>query len=315
MSHARFFTEVKDSTVFQKCDFSHTFGFIGSCFSDHIFDKFKYHGLDAWKSPFGTTYNPLSIAFQLDSLINLTNKFSFFNANADFFSWETAHQLRADTANDLDVLLNTLRRENNAYLLKTDVLFITLGTATAFELASSGKVVANCHKQPASLFKKVFLTIEEMYQAFVELVSNLKKVQPQLKIVLTVSPVRHLRSGLVENSRSKARLMDLCHRLIELKDVDYLPVYEWVIDELRDYRFYEADGVHPNGQAIDFVSEKLFDLFFEKETRNAFKEIEAYRKMQQHRPISNFNPIEFERFEKKMEEKKREIEKKFSVKW
>lgn len=154
-----------------------------------------------------------------------------------------------------------------------------------------------------------------MHQAFVELVSNLKKVQPQLKIVLTVSPVRHLRSGLVENSRSKARLIDLCHRLIELKDVDYLPVYEWVIDELRDYRFYEADGVHPNGQAIDFVSEKLFDLFFEKETRDAFKEIEAYRKMQQHRPISNFNPIEFERFEKKMEEKKREIEKKFSVKW
>jgi hypothetical protein len=313
MNYERFFTQVKDPTVFEKFDFSHSYGFIGSCFSDHIFHKFKHFGLTAWQSPFGTTYNPLSIEFQLDSLLNLDKKYTYFQAESEVFSWETAHLLTDVSEVNLAETLMDLRKATRAELLKTNVLFITLGTASAFELVSSGQVVANCHKQPDSLFKKTMLPIEDMYRGFAALIFKLKEVCPNLTIVLTVSPVRHIRGGLIENSRSKARLLELCHRLVEQTDATYLPVYEWVIDELRDYRFFEADGVHPNAQAVDFVYEKMMGLFFEKKTQDAFKEIDAYRKMQQHRPLSARNSEEFQRFEKKVETKKAEIESKFGV--
>jgi len=284
MKHADFFTSVPTVNVGISCNFSSKIGMLGSCFSQSIHGKFRRFGFDAWSSPFGTIYNPLSIFKAVEYLIHPNLPWSMGQYGGNFFAWETAHSLISKDEQELEEQLLNLRNMHHHLLRESKVLLITVGSAWAYFLQPQDALVANCHKVPGNQFKKKLLSIEEMTQGFTAMYEALCKFNPGIEIVLTVSPVRHLREGLVHNNRSKARLIEWTHSTVDqFAKVHYFPSYEIIIDELRDYRFFEPDGVHPSSQAVQFVWERLVDALVSKESQSVFSAIEEVRKLEEHR--------------------------------
>ena len=295
MRYDQFFTPVKIDRINQIDSFDTAFGFIGSCFSDHMHQRFRHHGLKAWMSPYGTTYNPLSIANQLISSIDLTNKFNLYSHENSSFYWETSHKIVHSNPAELTHAVDAMRAESMKALSHLNTLFITLGTSWVYELADSGLLVANCHKLPANHFTKRLLEISEITTALNQLITSLISFNPRINIVFTVSPVRHLRDGIIENTRSKARLIEACHELVEShQECSYFPSFELLMDEFRDYRFYEKDGAHPTEFAIDLVFDKLKDVLFSEPFKKVLLDVSRVRQMEQHRfsALSNLSDIE-----------------------
>lgn len=283
MKHAEFFTQVASENWGNFYGFSSKIGMLGSCFSQSIYRKFRRFGFNAWSSPFGTIYNPLSIFKELDYLINLELPWSIHENRGIFFAWETAHTLQSKDRQQLEETLLKQRIKHHQLLTQTNVLFITVGSAWAYFLQPENHLVANCHKVPGSQFQKRLLSLEEMTQGFKEMYERLLAVNPGIEIVLTVSPVRHIREGLIHNNRSKARLIEWTHSMVEqYSNVHYFPSYEIILDELRDYRFFEPDGVHPSSQAVQFVWERLVDVLISKEAQAVFNSIGEVRKLEEH---------------------------------
>lgn len=204
----------------------------------------------------------------------------------------------------------TLERVHD--LLKSaDFLFITLGTMIGYQMIDTNEIVANCHKLPASQFTKTESTLEECFSILDPLFVQLWDNNPDLNIVLTVSPVRHIKDGIIKNSRSKAKLIMLCDQLVNSHPkVSYFPAYEWMVDDLRDYRFYEKDLIHPNEQAIDYIWEKFGAVYFEPKTTDLLQKIEKINRAKQHKP---FNPesIEHQMFISKLHEDINALESKY----
>ena len=260
---------------------------LGSCFSQSIHGKFRRFGFDAWSSPFGTIYNPLSIFKAVEYLIHPNSPWSMGQYGGNFFAWETAHSLISKDEQELEEQLLNLRNMHHHLLRESKVLLITVGSAWAYFLQPQDALVANCHKVPGNQFNKRLLSHEEMSQAFKAFYEALLVFNPRIQIVLTVSPVRHIREGLVENNRSKARLIEWTHSMVEhYSNVHYFPSYEIIMDELRDYRFFEPDGVHPSVQAVDFVWDRVVACFLSPKAHALFDSIEAVRKMEEHRWIN-----------------------------
>lgn len=173
MKYDQFFTPVRIDPINEIDSFSHEFGFIGSCFSDHMFQRFRQHGLGAWMSPFGTTYNPLSIANQLLGSIELSNDFNLFTHSGQSFYWETSHKVISQSPEALKSAVDAMRLGVQKALQQMDTLFITLGSAWAYELNSTGLLVANCHKLPASNFSKRLLEISEITDALHQVITRM----------------------------------------------------------------------------------------------------------------------------------------------
>lgn len=284
MNYSGFFTPVRSELFAPSVDHTTGIGMVGSCFSQAIHGKFRRYGFDAWSSPFGTIYNPLSIFKGVEYLINPNLPWSMDQNGGNYFAWETAHTLISKDRYELEEELLNLRNIHHHLLRETNVLFITVGSAWAYFLQPQDYVVANCHKVPGNQFQKKLLSIEEIAQGFDAMYEALLKFNPRIEIVLTVSPVRHLREGLVQNNRSKARLIEWTHAMVDqYSKVHYFPSYEIIMDELRDYRFFEPDGVHPSSQAVQFVWERLVDVLVPKESQAVFSAIEEVRKMEEHR--------------------------------
>ena len=316
MKYDQFFTPVQIEQLNQIDSFDHQFGFIGSCFSDHMHQRFRYHGLQAWLSPFGTTYNPLSIVNQLLGSIDLTDKFNIHSTKNHSFYWETSHKIIHSNPEGLKIIVERLRAESLKALQEMDTLFITLGSAWVYELNSTGLMVANCHKLPASNFTKRLLSITEITDALHILISRLNKINPFLKIVFTVSPVRHLRDGIVENSRSKACLIEACHQVVDTAlSATYFPAYEIVMDELRDYRFFERDGAHPTEFAIDIVFDKLQRALFTESLTKVFNEVAQIRRMENHRFSEESNADAMEKHRQSIAKRKHDLDELHPVRW
>jgi lysophospholipase L1-like esterase len=287
MNHADLFTKVAVQNFGYSCDFSSKIGMVGSCFSQSIFQKFRRFGFDAWSSPFGTIYNPLSIFNEIHCMIDLQLPLTLNQHGENFFAWETAHTLVSSDENSLEEELFNLRNIHHRLLRETNVLFITVGSAWAYFLQPRSFLVANCHKVPGNRFEKRLLSVEEMAHGFGAMYQALLRFNPNIQVVLTVSPVRHLREGLVQNNRSKARLIEWTHSMVDqYSKAHYFPSYEIIVDELRDYRFFEPDGSHPTPQAVQFVWERLVDVMVSKESQSVFSAIEEVRKMEEHRRIN-----------------------------
>lgn len=315
MKHEALFNRVKVPVIGEINTFDHTFGFIGSCFSTHMFDRFRRVGLPAWISPYGTTYNPKSIEKQLFASIELNEKFNSYDHNESHFYWETSHQLLYSSVLDLEEKVGGLRKNSQIHLQNMGTLFITLGTAWVYEWEDTGLVVANCHKVPQSHFKKRLLEIDEIVDSLNRIIRELNRFNPFLQIVLTVSPVRHVREGLVENNWSKARLIESCQSICQpILGPKYFPSYELIMDELRDYRFFESDGVHPNVLAVDFVWERLKESLFHPSLYPIFKEVLAVRQREGHRVI-NDNGLGIENHVKTIESLKEDLRLRHQVHW
>lgn len=252
--------------------------FMGSCFSDEMSKKAASSGLKVYANPFGTVFHPLSIFKSISDALTDSKEVVFCQKEDIYFHWDSSGSIYGMTPNELEEKVITSRIALRKQLKTAKYLFLTFGTARAHYLQNQDFPVANCHKMPRNNFFEKRSEVEEIEVAFNKLHEQLKEWNPALQIVLTVSPVRHLRDGFIENNRSKARLILACEALEKLQQVRYFPVYEWVVDGLRDYRFYKEDGVHPNTQAIHFIWKKLERCFFDANTIEIMQQV---RKIEQ----------------------------------
>lgn len=259
--------------------------FLGSCFSDEISAKAKYFGLNADSNPFGTIFHPLALSQFILQSLNHFNKERIIQRSDLFLSWDAGSAIYGMTESDLVNNIFKIRKEWSEKLKQTDFLFVTFGTAWAYKLAASGELVANCHKFPSAVFVKELTLQNEIVDKWKITLGHLKELNPNLHVIFTVSPVRHIKDGLVENNRSKAILLDSVRQLEAESKCSYFPSYEIVMDELRDYRFYKADRVHPNEEAIDYVWNRFSDVFFTEQTIKLNKEIVKLRLAEQHRTL------------------------------
>ena len=262
--------------------------FIGSCFSREIGDRMASQKFTILQNPNGILYNPLSISnliasyiekrqYNQDELIQNDGIYHSFQHHSSFSGLEKGVILEK---------INDSQNNAHQFLQKADILIITFGTAFCYQSKSTGDIVANCHKLPGDKFFKRMLEIAEIEGTYLKLINQLKAFNPGLKILFTVSPVKHVRDGVVENMHSKARLIEAVHTIIsKSQNTFYFPSYELVTEVLRDYRFYKADMVHPDTIATDFVYKKFCDSFMDPLSINIQKEVSAVLQMINHRPL------------------------------
>ena len=264
---------------------------IGSCFAENIGSLLQEQLFDVHINPFGIVYNPLSIAQQLNLIIqnHLFTYDDLFEKDNMFYSWQH-HGSFAGWDKDA-VLKNINHQITTAHqqVLKSDWLVITLGSAYYFAL-HNGQIVSNCHKVAAAQFEKKMASRPQIIHEFQDVLGHIQKLNPNLKLLFNVSPVRYTRDGLVENTLSKSVLHLSIHELVaQNKNCYYFPSYEIVIDELRDYRFYKADMLHPNETAIAYIYERFAEAMFDEESKLCLTEIKQYLTFSKHQILNQNN--------------------------
>jgi hypothetical protein len=260
-----------------------TFVFLGSCFSDELGQIIRSNGFESLVNPGGTIFHPLAIAKLIEWSFDESISFRTLKQEDIFFSWELAGSVYGMSADELSMKMDKLRFELRNFLRKSNQLFVTFGSAWAYRLLSDGEIVANCHKQSSHLFQKENSSVEEIVTRWKSIISLLKKENPSLSIFFTVSPVRHIKDGYIENNRSKARLLLAVEELQEESGVFYFPAYEFVLDDLRDYRFYKSDGVHPTPEAVLELWDFFQSSFFAEETIDLLLQWQQIRQAEQHK--------------------------------
>lgn len=302
-----FRTEVEISSAKKKISYEDQLITMGSCFSDNIGQRMKSAFFSVDVNPFGVLFNPISIKNSLEILVNnrLFSEDDLFKHGSLWSSF--SHSTLFASANKAECLNNINQRiEATAiHLRQADFLLITFGTAWVYELSTTGEVVSNCHKLPANNFVRKRLTIDEIVTTYSDILKELHKLNPELQVIFTVSPIRHWKDGAHENNLSKSILLMAIELIKEQYDfIDYFPAYEIQMDELRDYRFYASDMLHPSETAIDYIWEKFSQAYFSAETLQAKTELEQLRITMNHRPIHQASE-EYKLFLQSLEKKKK----------
>jgi hypothetical protein len=259
---------------------------IGSCFTEQMGTKLDNHLFNTIQNPSGILFNPLSICHSLETYVN-GKKYSeneLFYHSELWGSWDHHTRFSAPTTEDCLNKINSSIQQAHAFLKQTSWMMITLGSAFVYK--KEGRYVANCHKVPADKFEKVLLSADEITERLGDCIKQIKNHHPDIRFLFTISPVRHLRDGFVENNRSKANLITAVHALIQKwENAFYFPAYELIMDDLRDYRFFAEDMVHPNYAATQYVWEKFKNTALTDATRNILKEIEILNNAFHHKPF------------------------------
>jgi hypothetical protein len=283
-----FFLPIQINAPAEKIRYPQKILLIGSCFTEHIGQYLSDMKFDILQNPNGILFDPLSVGNSLISYLqpDLYRSEDLFFYNELWQSWKH-HGIFSDT-NQPSVLNKINRSQQTAqkFLKHADWLIITLGSAFVYLLKEQNKTVSNCHRAPADWFTKKLLPVEEMLAVLDEAMHRLLEINPKLQIVYTISPVRHIRDGVIENNRSKARLIEVAHQLVgKFNRTYYFPAYELVIDILRDYRFYDKDLVHPNYMATNYVVENFMEHYVQPETRLIADEIKKLQISLKHRAL------------------------------
>lgn len=289
ISNMDFHLEFSPKPFNVKINHRHQLLLTGSCFTEQIGTKLATHKFSVLDNPNGILFNPVSIAKSILSYIENKqyNETGLFFQNECWNSWEHHSRFSNPDAAECLQIINESQTKAHSFLKKADWLLITLGSAFVYELENK-TVVANCHKVPTDKFNKRLLSIDEVTADLQLMIEKAVVFNPGLKIIFTISPVRHLRDGFVENNRSKAVLIHAVHQLIEKNAaVFYFPAYELIIDDLRDYRFYAEDMVHPNYAATNYVWEKFIATCIDDPSQQLMKEIAIIVAAKNHKP---FNP-------------------------
>lgn len=262
---------------------------LGSCFVENMGQKLDYFKFQQIQNPFGILFHPLAIENLVQRAIQeeTYRKEEIFESDGIWHCFDAHSDLRSDGPEALLNLLNHRLKETRSSLETASHIIITLGTAWVYGHWASGKTVANCHKVPQKHFNKKLLSVTEIESSLNNVVGMIQKVNSQAQIILTISPVRHLKDGFMENQRSKAHLFTALHQIINGHSVSYFPSYEIMMDELRDYRFYGKDMVHPNELAVDYIWQKFKSVWIAEEAYPTMDEVDAVQKGLLHRP---FNP-------------------------
>jgi hypothetical protein len=283
-----FFTKVKIPEPGFEVDYHSKLFFMGSCFSDYIGTRMQNSKFVVCHNPFGVIFNPVSIG---NGTLQLLQKERFKEADLNFnnelwFSY--SHSTKFSDTDKLKCLnkINVRFDEAKNAILKADVLLLTLGTSWVYELKGNGKVVANCHKIPSEKFNRYFSSVENTYEILYNAISELRKSNPSVKIIFTVSPIRHWKDGAIENQRSKAALILTIAKLQEdIEKVFYFPAYEIFMDELRDYRFYAQDMLHPSDSSIEYIWKCFIDTFLSDNAKDTLNQVQSILKRLSHKPF------------------------------
>ncbi len=273
---------------------------LGSCFSSEIGKQLRFSGFNVYQ-PFGTIFNPITLG---DNLIRIKNK-SFFSENdlttnkEVFYSWN--HSSKVYNNKDAKSLLKFINNEveliHNS-IVNNPVFILTFGTSIVYEY--NNNIVGNCHKQPSNFFTKKRLTVNDIVTHWKKIITSFNKHS----FVFTVSPVRHYKDGIVENNRSKAVLILAIDELVKLfpDQVNYFPSYEIIIDELRDYRFYNSDMIHPSNESVEYIWSKFQESYMSHYTMDIISKCEKIRQSLNHKPFSS-NKQEHNIFLNKLKDK------------
>jgi len=290
---------------------------IGSCFSENISKKLAYYKFQTHSNPFGILFNPIAIETFITNAINkkkYTEK-DVFQLNERWHCFDAHSDLSATDKNDLLNNLNEGVSNTNKQLRESSHIIITLGTAWMYRFIETDTIVGNCHKVPQKKFLKELLTVEEIVASLDNICTLIKSINPTVNVIFTVSPVRHLKDGFVENAQSKAHLISAIHQLIGTLsgvEVFYFPSYEIMLDDLRDYRFYANDMVHPNETAIDYIWEQFKQVWIAENTHQIMIEVENIQKGLAHKPF-NPNSVQHHTFLKNLQQKITDLNNNHSV--
>lgn len=261
---------------------------IGSCFADRMGERLSNSKFLALNNPFGVIFNPISIFRLLDQAVKTkpSDTSLVVQSQGMYYHYDVHSEIFGNSSVEVLAKLDLLREETSQFLQIADWLIITLGTAFVYTKKDTGDIVANCHKVPNSFFNKRLLSVTEIEQGYESMIDNLKRLNPNLKVLLTVSPVRHIKDTIELNSVSKAILRLACENIIQNhKNTFYFPSYEIMMDDLRDYRFYSADMVHTTEVAEEYIWTKFSETYMGDETIEFISEWEKVRRSLEHRPF------------------------------
>lgn len=307
----QFLIPIKIPEVRPGIDYRQQILLTGSCFTEHIGQRLSEVKFNILQNPSGILFDPISVCNSLISYMEgrQYKAEELYLHQELYHSWAHHSRFSGPDASEVIDRINLAQNEATSFLKKADWLIITLGSANSYQLVSTAQTVANCHKAPAQLFNKHMHSIAEIVTALDGMLYRLFRFNPKLRVIFTISPVRHIRDGVIENNRSKARLIEAVHHMIDKFDrLYYFPAYELVVDVLRDYRFYDIDLVHPNYAATQFVLEKFQQTYMEEKTLDLLEQLDKIRIARAHKP---FHPgsMRHRQFREKMYEQIQALQK------
>ncbi|MBR6378638.1 MAG: GSCFA domain-containing protein, partial [Fibrobacter sp.] len=322
-----FFTKIDIPASNIRIDYTSHIAFFGSCFADNISAQFTARKFNVLANPFGTVYNPISLESQVKAIADgkifgENDVFQDTRCDGLWHCWNAHGSLSGSTREECIEKLNNAATHTREFLKQADVVFITLGTAFVYYLKDAsamagngdahGRAVANCHRQAPALFERRMISVEEAVQALENIVQDLHRLNPKSHIVFTVSPLRHMGDGAHNNTLSKATLQLAVDKVVkcgtEIAAATYFPSYEIVMDELRDYRFYNSDMVHLSETAEEYIFEQMVETYCNASTHENMAKVERFLKMANHRIQDANSPVTKE-FQEKMKAQAIELEK------
>ena len=299
-------------------DYKSNIFLLGSCFSENIGKKLDYFKFQNLQNPFGILFHPKAIETLIENAINQKeySEDDIFFHNEQWHCFDAHSKLSHISKQHLLNKLNSNMESTTQQLKNSSHIMITLGTAWVYHFIETNSQVANCHKLPQKEFLKEILSVEEIVASFKNMVTLIRTINTKASIIFTVSPIRHLKDGFIENTRSKAHLIAAIHDFLNQKspivncESFYFPSYEILMDELRDYRFYSEDMIHPNQVAIQYIWDKFQSVWVSGEALSTMEEVDSIQKGYKHKPFYS-NSEAHQLFIKKLEERKRNLLVKF----
>lgn len=289
-----FRTEVDINAVEEKIQIEDSIFSMGSCFASEISSKLADGQLKTFHNPFGTLFNPYAINVALKRIYagKDYSEIDLILANDLFMSLDHHSSFDSRFSHKILENINSKLQSANDFLQNSKWVIITYGSAFIYEFLPKNKIAANCHKIPQKFFNKRLLTNDELRQNIAESIESLKDICPDdVQILFSLSPVRHTKDGMTENSLSKAKLLNAIHDVIpNYNNCHYLPIYEILMDDLRDYRFYKDDMLHPSSQAVQYVWEKFGHAFFDDEAKIFINDNNKIQSALQHKSSDQDGP-------------------------
>ncbi|MDO3693236.1 GSCFA domain-containing protein [Wenyingzhuangia sp. chi5] len=313
----KFRTEIKLASQQQnQIDYKSKILLLGSCFSENIGNKLSYFKFDTLVNPFGTLFSPTAIAKVLeDTIIEKKHSASDLVKQGDLYHSLHHHSdLSGIETSEVIENIHQAQKQCLDQLKSATHVIITLGTSWVYGHILTNQLVANCHKIPQTEFEKRNLSFIEIETVLEEIIKNIRKVNSSAQIIFTVSPVRHLKDGMIENSLSKASLITATHKIKESHGVAYFGSYEMMMDDLRDYRFYEADMIHPNQVAIDYIWEQFSKVWISENSQSYFKRIASVQQSKLHKPFQP-DSQSHQSFLEKLKLKKTQLEQELNIRF
>lgn len=298
---------------FNQIDYHSKVALLGSCFSENIGEKFHYYKFQSLQNPFGISFQPLAIEKLITNAINQKKytEADVFYHNEQWHCFDAHSRLSHSSKDELLSQLNENIVLTHKFLTEATHIIITLGTSWVYKYIETDQIVANCHKVPQKKFIKELLTAEEISESLDATVSMVKSMNPNATFIFAVSPVRHIKDGFIENTQSKSHLITGIHQLLSLqsnsKMLSYFPSYEILMDELRDYRFYEQDMLHPNLLAINYIWKKFVKVWINQNCEGIMNQVDTIQKGLKHRPF-NAASESHQKFVKQLEKRIKNIE-------